>query len=142
MPVYTKTNNTLHNSGFTLLELMITVVILSILAAIAYPSYMGQIQKTRRVDGKSALLEIAMAEEQYYTMKKTYTADFQLLPINSALKNKKSKEGYYALTLAATTTTFKVTAKAAGTQAKDTDCATMTMDQMGVQTSSSTTGCW
>jgi len=142
MPVYTKTNNALC-SGFTLLELMITVVILSILAAIAYPSYMGQIQKTRRVDGKSAVLEIAMAEEQYYTMKKNYTADFNLLSIDSALKNKKSKEGYYTLTLAATKTTFKITAKATGAQAKDTDCATMAMDQMGVRTSSSnTTGCW
>ncbi len=142
------TNNALHN-GFTLLELMIAVVILSILAAVAYPSYMGQVQKTRRVDGKSAVLEIAMAQEQYYTSKKTYASTLNLLSIDSALKAGNSKEGYYTLALGgftATTFTITATATATGAQAGDTNCKKMTMNQMGVQASTngttSTTGCW
>jgi len=133
----------LHN-GFTLLELMITVAILSILATIAYPSYMGHVQKTRRVDGKSAILEIAMAQEQFYTQNKAYSDNLTSLSIHSTLRDGKSKEGYYELTLKRpTTTTFTITAKAIGSQAKDTTCAEMSMDQIGEQTSkSSTTGCW
>ena len=134
-------NSALHN-GFTLLELMITVVILSILATIAYPSYMGQVQKTRRVDGKSAVLEVAMAEEQYYTRNKKYTGSLSLLSIGSELKAGDSKEGYYTLTLVNSDTTFSIKATATGAQAKDTDCATMTMNQKGEQTSSSSSECW
>jgi len=133
------------HKGFTLLELMITVVILSILATIAYPSYMNQVKKTRRVDGKAAVLEIAMAEEQYYTQNKAYTSDLSLLSIGSALKAtpSKSKEGYYTINLQAATTTFTVTATAIGSQAKDTECKEMAMNQMGEQTSkSSTDQCW
>jgi len=135
-------NRALHH-GFTLLELMVTVVILSILATIAYPSYMGQVQKTRRVDGKAAVLEVAMAEEQYYTRNKAYADSLNLLSIDSTLRGGTSKEGYYTLTLARpTTTTFTITATATGSQADDTDCATMAMNQIGEQTSSSSSQCW
>jgi len=135
-------NRVLRN-GFTLLELMVTVVILSILATIAYPSYMGQVQKTRRVDGKAAVLEVAMAEEQYYTRNKAYTNSLSALSIDATLRGGTSKEGYYTLTLTRpTTTTFTITATATGSQANDTDCATMTMNQIGEQTSSSSSECW
>ena len=127
----------LHN-GFTLLELMITVVILSILATIAYPSYMNQVQKTRRVDGKTAVLDIAMAEERFYTQNKSYAQTLAALSMPST-----SQEGYYTLGLEATATTFTVTATATGSQAKDTDCKEMAMNQIGVQTSkNSADQCW
>jgi len=130
-------------NGFTLLELMITVVILSILATIAYPSYMNQVRKTRRVDGKSAVLEVAMAEERYYTKNKTYTKKLKELSINSALKDKKSKEGYYTLALTAGKTTFTIKATATGAQANDTDCKTMSMNQIGEKTSTGgSSACW
>jgi len=122
---------------------MIAVVILSILATIAYPSYMGQVRKTRRVDGKSAVLEVAMAEERYYTKNKTYTKKLKELSINSALKDKKSKEGYYTLTLTASKTTFTIKATATGAQADDTDCKTMSMNQIGEKTSTDgSSACW
>ncbi len=52
--------------GFTLLELMIVVVVIAILAAIAFPSYLKYVQRTRRSDAQSALLNAAQAEEKYY----------------------------------------------------------------------------
>ena len=39
--------------GFTLTELMITVAVVAIIAAVAYPTYLDQVRKARRVEGKS-----------------------------------------------------------------------------------------
>lgn len=61
------------NSGFTLIELMIAVAVVGILAAIAYPSYQSQIQKSRRTVAESALTEIASKEESYRFRNKSYT---------------------------------------------------------------------
>ncbi len=140
-------NRELHK-GFTLLELMIVVVILSILAAIAYPSYRDQVLQARRVDGKSAVLEVAMAEERHYTKNKTYSGTLNDLSINSALKGGKSTEGYYTLSLTVSDdrSTFTITAAAAGTQADDTACKAMSINHKGEKKSSNgaaaTSQCW
>lgn len=51
--------------GFTAIELLIVVVVLGVLAAIAYPSYQEQIGKARRNDAKTALMGLASALERY-----------------------------------------------------------------------------
>ena len=53
--------------GFTLIELMITVAIIGILAAVAFPAYQSQIQKGKRAEGKAALLNGASKLERYYS---------------------------------------------------------------------------
>ena len=58
--------------GFTLIELMITVAIIGILAAIAYPSYQDSILKGRRAEGRTALLNLLQQQERYYTQTGTY----------------------------------------------------------------------
>lgn len=59
-------------SGFTLIELMITVAIIGILAAIAYPSYQDSILKGRRAEGRTALLNLLQQQERYYTQTGSY----------------------------------------------------------------------
>lgn len=54
-------------NGFTLIELMITVVIIGILAAIAYPSYSRYTTQTRRSDAQIALTRAANLEEKFYS---------------------------------------------------------------------------
>jgi type IV pilus assembly protein PilE len=55
-----------NQRGFTLLELMIVVVVIAILTAIALPNYTKYVQRTRRSDGQSALLNAQQAEEKFF----------------------------------------------------------------------------
>lgn len=51
--------------GFTLIELMITVAIVGILAAMAFPFYQEHINKARRSEAMSALTNAAAAYERF-----------------------------------------------------------------------------
>ena len=58
--------------GFTLMEVMITVAIVGILAAIAFPSYQDSLRKSRRTDGKNALTQAVANMERFYAQNNTY----------------------------------------------------------------------
>lgn len=62
----------LRLQGFTLIELMITVVIIGIIAAIAYPSYTNYMAQTRRSDAQIALTNAASAQEKFFSDCNTY----------------------------------------------------------------------
>lgn len=52
-------------AGFTLIELMIVVVIVGILAAIAYPSYTRYVQRTHEAEAQGQIMELASALEAH-----------------------------------------------------------------------------
>jgi type IV pilus assembly protein PilE len=58
--------------GFTLTELMITVAVVAILVAIAYPTYQGQLRKGNRAAAQSAMLQIADKQAQYLLDARNY----------------------------------------------------------------------
>ncbi|MCY1369784.1 Type IV minor pilin ComP, DNA uptake sequence receptor [compost metagenome] len=62
------------NTGFTLIELMITVAIVAILAAVAYPAYQGYVRRTACEDAKGALLGLANALERHRAQTGSYLA--------------------------------------------------------------------
>lgn len=58
--------------GFTLIEMMITVAIISILAAIAYPNYSDYVKRGRLVNATNMMAGIRTQMEQYYQDNRTY----------------------------------------------------------------------
>ncbi len=138
------------NNGFTLIELMVVVAILGILAAIAYPSYQNSVLKSRRSDAKAALAEGAARQERIFVQTGGYSNDVSKLVTSTS--GNKSPEGYYTMSVSATcsrtvnSTTlyscYTLTATAAGPQASDTQCATLSIAQTGAKTSTGGGVCW
>lgn len=61
-----------RNSGFTLLELMIVVVVMAILAALAINSYSEQVRKSKRAEAVKSILQFQMSMEKYRAGCPTY----------------------------------------------------------------------
>jgi len=64
--------NKTEQSGVTLIELLIAIVLLSIIAASAYPSYTQYVVRAKRTAGKSMLLQVADRQQQYFMDNKRY----------------------------------------------------------------------
>jgi type IV pilus assembly protein PilE len=65
---------TLPAVGFTLIELMIVVVVIGILAAVAYPSYQDYVKRGKRSDAQQFMSEIALRQGQYILDARAFTA--------------------------------------------------------------------
>lgn len=75
----------LKTKGFTLLELLISVAIVGILTALAYPSYERYIQDGRRSDAQQEMLETAVILERFYSRNGGYpdSDTFTDLPVST-----------------------------------------------------------
>ena len=58
--------------GVTLLELLIVIVVVGVLAAVAYPNYRDFTDRARRNEAKALLLEIAQNQERFYLQNNRY----------------------------------------------------------------------
>lgn len=117
-----------HVHGVTLIELLITLVIVGILVTIAVPNYTSHVRKTNRSDATNTLMAIAAAQEKHYLKTNSYTGELEDLSITG------TADGKYDLALALPAGGgFVATANAreGESQESDTDCASFSIDHTG-----------
>ena len=120
--------------GFTVIELMIVVMIVAILVALAYPSYIQYVRKSKRGDAQQMLMNWSVNQEIWRSNNTAYAGAGDITPPCSQV----GADCDYGFTVAAGTTTYTLTATALegndqeNDTAKDgTPCSPMTLNQNG-----------
>ena len=128
-----------HMRGVTLIELMIVVVVVSILAAVAYPNYQEFSARAKRNEARAALLRLAINQERFYLNNNTFTATLSDVGFGSNI----TETGYYQLAISsANASNFTATATYRHGGKEATKCLTFTIDGRGNKTSDPDTDCW
>jgi type IV pilus assembly protein PilE len=142
-----------QQTGFSLIELLIAVVVLSIITAIVLPSFSENIRQGRRLEARSLLLENAQFMERFFTENNRYDlrsdrATSVVLPITASPRNGHSLYAISFDTLAPITAdTFSLRAVPVAGGAMDADaCGTYLLSNLGVRANLNNTKssqeCW
>ena len=128
--------------GFTLVELIIAMLVIAILASIAYPTYLGYTTRSNRTDATRPMMQLSEALQRCYSQAFTFVG-CATAPVGAT----NSPNGYYTITVATpSATTFLITATPlAGTALNDTQCTNFTLTSASVQGATGTAGatkCW
>lgn len=120
--------------GVTLIELMVVIVVLAILASIAVPSYRNYLLRSNRTEAMRALMRAQTEQEKFFLQFNRYSDDLTSAPPTGLGLPATTDTGKFSITLSRpTTTTFTVTATAAGQQAQDKACKSFTINQAGTR---------
>lgn len=136
------------NLGFTLIEVMIVVLIISVLTAIAYPSYQEHVRKSRRSECEGVMTTAANALERRYSVSNTYQDAAGGAGLPDGVPPTCPADGgvvFYNLNLVVpNASTFTLSAVPAGAQADD-KCGTLTLTHTGAKgqaTGMTAANCW
>lgn len=131
--------------GFTLLELMAVVGIISILAAIAYPMYTKQVIRGKRSEGRAMLTDAAARLERFYSDNSKYATADDTLPSGAGISTT-SENGHYTLSITTSSPYQAYTLTATPATFTDDDCGNLTLDQAGTRgrsgSGASVRDCW
>ena len=123
--------------GVTLMELLVVIAIVSIIAAVAVPTYRKYLIRTQRSEAKIALLQLQTAQEKFYMQNNTFTDNITAASPAGLGVLDVTETGKYdiRIVLAADGQTYTATAAphAGGGQQDDRECATFTIDQRGTK---------
>ncbi|MET0856664.1 MAG: type IV pilin protein [Telluria sp.] len=127
-------------SGVTLIELMVVLVIIGIISAIAYPSYTRHVLKSNRSNAQAMLMENAQFLERYYTVNNSYAGAAVVSAVVPKGATGTAIKYNVSFSVTPTAAVYTVQAVPANSQTGDA-CGTMTLAHTGAQTP--TTGrCW
>lgn len=123
--------------AFSLIEMMIVLVIVSILIAVAYPNYQHHVLRAHRETAKAALLNAASRLEEYYLVNHTYAS----ATLENAGIPAFTEENTYAIKLThLSESDFLIEAMPQEKQTKD-ECGTLSINEVG-QRNAANFGCW
>lgn len=123
--------------GFSLLEMLVVVMIIGILAAVAYPSYQNYIIRSARTEGFALLNDAAARQERFFAQNNSYVTDQDeigdLGMPNTSGTTVMSTTGLYSLGVSEVEDDggFTLTATRSGVQVRDTECGNLTLDATG-----------
>ncbi len=133
--------------GFTLIEILITLAIVSIITTMAVGGYRSYLLRANRVDATTALLRVAAAQEKFYLQNGRYADTSELADAPPAgLGIGGSTHGYYTLSIDFpdddATRGFLALASAVsdGPQRDDDDCASFGIDERGRRSATTAEG--
>jgi type IV pilus assembly protein PilE len=117
--------------GFTLIELLIVIAVISILAALAYPSYQESVRKSRRADAQGVMMELAQWMERRYTENNSYEVTVDEIPDTLKKSPKEGTAAYYNITVVEPVqNSYTIRAEATF---DDPRCGAFTLSSTGVQ---------
>jgi type IV pilus assembly protein PilE len=135
--------NPMHRTrGITLIELMIVVVIIGLLAVIAYPNYRDFAARAKRNEAKAALLQIATNQERFYLNNNRYTCDMTRLGFSTATDFVTESGSYTIKVGPCTADNFTAQAVYNNEDTEAGKCGIFTINGRNVKTSAPYTDCW
>ena len=133
--------------GFTLMELMITVAVVGILAAVAFPSYTQYIVRANRSAAQSFMFSVNNKQEQYMLDARSYATSLAALNMTVPADVSDKYDVTTTANMAVTPPTYSVKAAPRGIQlSRDTKCGTLKLSNLGVKEiefgTASAADCW
>ena len=128
--------------GITLIELMIVVVIIGIMAVVAYPNYREFAARAKRNEAKAALLKIATNQERFYLQNNSYTCDMTRLGFAGAGPIQTDSGTYTVDVTLCNADNFIATADYNPSDTEETKCNLFQINGRNVKTSNPYTDCW
>ena len=142
----------IRGRGFTLVEMLVALVVVSILLSIVVPSYRGYVMRARRTEATTALTAARAAQEKFFVQYGRYAAALAPAPPDGLGVTASTATGLYGLSLRITEggAGFRLSAtlRPGTPQSDDARCASFTVDHNGLRGARSaaeddTTGeCW